>query len=106
MAHELCEAFLGQLRHAARFALHLSETPSALPHAQELKLQHGGLLGLQATLEPDTATAQTVPNVYGLLSAALTHYHTIEDLPYASCLKAIASFKGRARRSHASRADK
>ena len=43
----LCIEFLNSMRSKARFALHLTSADGPLPHTKEIKVQTGGLLGLQ-----------------------------------------------------------
>ncbi len=95
-AHDLCGAFKSRLKHAAAFALKLAHPDDPLPHAKELKLQCGGLLGLEQTLQEGGVTA--VANVAGSLSAALTRYGSLEALPYGELIQAIRLFEARPRR--------
>jgi hypothetical protein len=95
----LCIELLNTMRHNARFALHLTSADAPLPHAKEIKVQTGGLLGLQGLLYPDKAEATNIDNVIGLIDLAMQQYGRLQDLPYAAIVQAIVRFQGRRKRT-------
>jgi hypothetical protein len=95
-AHVLCSAFKLQLRHAAAFALKLTHPDDPIPHAKELKLQCGGLIGLERVLtHPE---AEMVPNVAGSLAEATQKYQSLDQLPFTDLIQAIRAFEARPHR--------
>jgi hypothetical protein len=94
----LCIVLLNAMRRNARFSLHITHADGPLPHAKEIRVQIGGLLGLQKLLHPDRANADTVHNINGLASEALERYSRIENLPYDLIMQTIASFEARRKR--------
>jgi hypothetical protein len=94
----LCTEFLNTMRRKARFALHLTSADSPLPHAKEIKVQTGGLLGLQTLLHPDRAEATDVNNAIGLVDSAMRQYGALDKLPYDLIVQAIVKFQGRKKR--------
>jgi len=94
----LCIALLGILRRKARFSLHLTRADAPLPHAKEIRVQIGGMLGLQKLLHPDLVQSDTVGNIHGLAVEALDRYGCIENLPYDRIVQALATFEGRRKR--------
>jgi hypothetical protein len=62
-----------------------------------MKVQCGGLLGLQGALDKDKAEAATVDNIFALLRQAVEHYGGMERLPYGEIVKAVAAFEIRRR---------
>jgi hypothetical protein len=94
----LCIEFLNSMRSNARFALHLTSADAPLPHAREIKVQTGGLLGLQGLIYPHRATDSNIDNAIGLIAAAIEKYGRLEDLPYDIIVQAIVKFEGRKRR--------
>lgn len=96
-AHQRCSAFLHQLRHNALFALKLTQLQGELPHAKEIKVQTGGLLGLQQILSNEP-TADSVDDIAGLLTQALLHHPSLEALPYPRIMQSVVNFEGRKRR--------
>ena len=92
-----CGELHGLLRHNAMFTLKLiHEGP--LPHAKELKVQCGGLLGLQRALGVDAADQTRVDNVFGLVAAAQKKYGSLSELPYSEIVQSIAAYEGRRRK--------
>ena len=94
----LCIELLDTMRRNARFSLHVTHADGPLPHAKEIRVQIGGLLGLQKLLHPDRAQADSVHNINGLATEALERYRRIADLPYELIVQTIVSFQGRRKR--------
>lgn len=93
-AQTRCDALLEQLRQSAAFSLKLTHVAGPLPHAKELKVQCGGLLGLQQSVEHDEQ-ARGVPNIYGLIEAASTLYGEVNAFPFQEIVKNVSRFEGR-----------
>lgn len=89
-----CDLLLEQLRGNAAFALKLTHVSGPLPHAKELKVQCGGLLGLQRSMDDDS-TARSVPNIFALVEAAKRTYGDLEALPFREIVKSVTGFQGR-----------
>lgn len=92
-----CGELLGLLRRNAQFAIHLAHLSGALPHPKEMKVQCGGLLGLQGVLDVEKAEAATVGNVFVLVQEAVEHFGGLDSLPYGEIVKTIAAFELRRR---------
>lgn len=92
-----CLALLQLLRSNASFALKITSASSRLPHAKEMKLQAGGLHGLQRALQPDFATSARIDDIHGLINQAKITYGELADLPYSAIVQAIAAYQGRRR---------
>ncbi len=93
-----CRTLLNQLRENARFALKLTTHSNKLPHGKEIKVQNGGLLGLQAAIHPQHAQDREVADIASLVSEALLHYGALDKLPYEAIVRSIVSFQGRQKR--------
>ncbi|VAX11913.1 hypothetical protein MNBD_GAMMA24-2438 [hydrothermal vent metagenome] len=96
--YEHCLRLLQQLRKNASFALHLTHVDGQLAHALEMKLQVGGLSGLEDVVLKGDPAAADMNDINGLLNAAKQQFGRIEDLPYTDIIKSIVHFKGRQRR--------
>jgi hypothetical protein len=94
----LCIELLDRLRSNSRFALHLTHADAPLPHAKEIKVQTGGLLGLQRLVSPDRSADSNIENAIGIIDAAIEQYGRIENLPYDIIIQDIVKFEGRKRR--------
>ncbi|MEO8332288.1 MAG: hypothetical protein ABI479_07625 [Gallionella sp.] len=78
-AHQRCIELRDLLRHNFTFALGKSHIDGPLPHAQEMRMQCGGLRGLQFALGGN----DQVIDVAELLIAAQQRYGELADLPYS-----------------------
>jgi len=94
-AQKLCREFVTTLREKSVFALQLSSTENEkLPHAKEIKIQCGGVLGLQ-----ELPGAKTVDgDVHQLLHQALADSNDMDILPYELIVRSVVRFEGRKRR--------
>lgn len=96
---EWCTEFLNIMHEKSRFSLHLKSAIDPLPHAKEIKVQLGGLLGLHASIKKKTESRATIMDIYGILKQAISLCGRINDFPYEDIVQSIASFKGRSKRS-------
>lgn len=105
--------FLGTLRQNARFSLQQTQADEPLPHAKELKVQAGGVFGLQQILEESdptnllnlestterfNQTNKPVFNINQLLTTALSTFGRVDNLPYSDMVKTIIRFEVRKKR--------
>ncbi len=97
-AQQRCKQLLAQLRHNASFALGLIRIDGPLPHAKEVKVQTGGLIGLQQLITPDTDIDAVIDDIHQLLELANTIYPDLAALPYATLARTIVKFEGRPRK--------
>lgn len=97
-ARQRCAEVLGQLRGKAMFSLRLPHPETVLPHGKELKVQCGGMIGLQQALQPEQPDADIVDDINGLLEEALKDYGSVEALPYSEVVKGVTNFQPRAKK--------
>ena len=93
---ERCTDFLELLRGKTRFVLHRIEVEQALGHAEEIKIQNGGLLGLQS--QAGASGQQTVEDINSLFNLAEALYSTLDNFPYSLLMQTIATYRIRNRR--------
>lgn len=87
-----CTSLHDSLRQNFSFALHRVQDGTPLPHAQEMRVQCGGLKGLQYVLD---GTAE-VANVDTLVEFVLLRWSELTDIPYSEVVHAASlCFKGR-----------
>jgi hypothetical protein len=91
-AQARCMDFERLLIERARFALKLRGT--RITAAQALRIQHGGLLGLQQILRPE-ADARFVFDIHSLLDQAMHEFQQLDRLPFAGIVKTIATWNPR-----------
>lgn len=100
-AREQCAQLCALLRQNSAFALKLTQTDAPLPHAKEMKLQCGGLQGVQRALapEPGEAVPPSAANVRGLVQAALEQFGGLHNLPYSTIVQSVVAYQIRRRHS-------
>ncbi len=91
-----CRTTLSHMRDKALFALKLTRIDGPLPHAKEIKVQTGGLYGLQQILGNGDIT-QPIADITALIQTALDRYGAIDALPYEEIARGIVQFEGRTR---------
>lgn len=87
-----CNELHLHLRRAFAFALGKPDVTVPLPHAQEKRVQCGGLQGIQYVLND----RPEVENVDALLDDTLQQWGALADIPYSEVVHAAArNYKGR-----------
>lgn len=95
-AHSRCDRLAKLLRENAKFALKITSLNGELPHAKEIKVQNGGLLGLQRILRPELGI-HSVSDVVALTTLGERTFGSLDQLPFREIVKSIVSFEGRRR---------
>lgn len=90
-ARALCAELYGALRRNSLFALRLLHDDQPLTHAQNMKLQCGGLHGVQLALDG----AEQVADVSALIGAACDKYGSLDELPYSQIVQSVSAFQVR-----------
>lgn len=103
--HAACEELLGLLRAEARFALKATADRSALPHAKAMRVQVGGLRGIEAVLHPDRPVPAKIADIRGTVEAAIARFGSLAALPFGEIIRQVAAFRGRERRRRRTPAD-
>jgi len=96
----LCSGLLQLMRDNARFALHLTHVHGPLPHAKEIRVQTGGMLGLQGLLYDEKKEQTEVDDIIANIDDALQRYGRLEDFPFENIVQGIVKFEGRRRNPH------
>lgn len=91
-----CKYFLDHLRQQTRFLFKI-DIEGPLPHNKEIRVQNGGMLGLQQLLQRENSVA-TVEDIASLISQAVESYGSIESIPYNLLMPSVSRFKARAKR--------
>lgn len=98
-AQARCVNALGLLKHNSQFALHEAHHVGELPHAKMIRVQVGGLRGIQAAIDGLNESAlPVIDDIHGTLEAAANKYGDLADLPFDHVMPFIASYQGRPRR--------
>jgi len=108
-AHEQCALLRALLRQKSAFALKLTQVEAPLPHSQEMKVECGGLLGVQLALASEAVqsiegrAAETqglapVADVHSLVRTAMETSGDLSKLPYSTIVQSIVAYRIRRRR--------
>jgi len=110
-AREQCAALRALLRQKSAFALKRTHVDAPLPHAQEMKVECGGLQGVQQALTPAAAVpaaveasasgAQGLPlvaDVRSLVQASAEKFGGLANLPYSLIVQSVVAYRIRRRR--------
>lgn len=90
-----CQVFLELMQQKSVFALQLpGQDGTDLPHAKKIKIQCGGIIGLQS-LFPGTDPEK---DVSALLDESLHRHKDLQSLPYEELVRSVVSFEGRRRK--------
>lgn len=96
-----CSNFLNHLRKQTRFVFKIN-IDGPLPHNKELKVQNGGMLGVQKLLldnSPHDDMGNEVENIAGLMTRSIELYGSIENIPYNRIMPSVTAYQTRPRRS-------
>lgn len=99
LAQKRCITLLSIMRDKALFAMQLTKIDGPLPHGKEIKVQTGGLLGLQKLLDPALADKTEVTDIQAVLNRAIECYSNIEQFPFEQLVQDIVHFEGRSRKT-------
>lgn len=95
-SHRRCAEVFDRLKTAALPAFGVEDDLLSMPHSVLMKIQHGGLLGLQCLL--DGAPASRVENVDGLVERAIGQFQTADAIPCADVVADMTSYQLKRRR--------
>ena len=91
-----CKKFLDHLRQQTRFVFKIN-IDGPLPHNKEIKVQNGGMLGLQKLLV-NTALTESVDDIASLMHKVVDLYGGIDALPYNLIMPSVREYKTRPKR--------
>ena len=91
-AHDLCEQVFAGLRVCALVAADVEDDPTLMPHSLLVKIQSGGLLGLQRLLGESDADAR-LAEIGDLVARASAHFGGADRIPYAALGEDMTGFK-------------
>lgn len=97
LMQQTCSEFLQHMRKQTRFVFKIN-IDGPLPHNKEIKVQNGGMLGLQKLLLED-ASSEVVNDIAALLNRAIELYGELDRIPYNLVMPSVTSYQTRPRRS-------
>ena len=91
-----CVEFLDHLRAQTRFVFKLNDIDGPLPHNKEIRVQNGGLLGLQKIIEENDL--DTVSDVSDLIKQAIHRYQEVDQIPFDKVMQSVMAYQARPKR--------
>ena len=88
-----CATMSALMRERSTFALRLPRSGAPIEHAKALRLQCGGLAGLQQALDAPA------PEVHTMVLRAHERWGSLLDAPWAEIVAAVVAWQPRARRA-------
>jgi len=92
-----CMELLDLLRRQARFALKTTDDRAALPHAKAMRIQVGGLRGIESVLHPEEPVPARIADIRRTVESAIATFGSLERLPFHEIIKQVAAYQGRRR---------
>ncbi len=97
-AHQRCERLFQRLKEAALPAFGVEDDLLTMPHSVLVKIQHGGLLGLQRLIDNGTAESGEIKNIDGLVGRAVEKLGNLDAIPCQAFVEDMTSYKLKRRR--------
>lgn len=96
-AHQRCAALFERLKSAALPAFGVEDDLLSMPHSVIVKIQFGGLAGLQCLQRPDAALETPVDDIDALVRRALEQFGSVDAVPCERFVEAMTSYPLRRR---------
>ncbi len=92
-AHQRCERLFARLKEAALPAFGVEDDLLSMPHSVLMKIQYGGLLGLQRLLVNRAVAAADVKNIHELVDRAVANHGSLDTIPCQAFVEDMTSYK-------------
>jgi len=88
-----CRGLLEKLRENSRFILKLQQIGDKLPHNMEIRVQAGGLSGVQSLFT--SGQQDKIEDIHALIEKAEAEFGGLEQLPFDQIVQSISRYQGR-----------
>jgi hypothetical protein len=82
VAHARCQKLFQKLKETALPAFGVADDLLQMPHSVEVKIQYGGLLGLQRIISSTEEQTSAIGDIDLLVSSATGRFSSLDDIPY------------------------
>jgi hypothetical protein len=96
-ASQRCATLMQCLKDAALPAFGVEDDLLSMPHSVLVKIQFGGLLGVQRLLDAARSDADSVTDINALVEQALDKFGALDAVPCAGIVDDMTDFKPRRR---------
>ena len=97
-AHQRCENLFQRMKQTALPAFGVEDDLLSMPHSVLVKVQFGGLLGLQRLQGDSTNESAVVKNIHGLVGQAIGKHGGLDAIPCQAFVEDMTSYKLKRRR--------
>ncbi|MEK7717042.1 MAG: hypothetical protein AAB322_04735 [Pseudomonadota bacterium] len=97
-AHRQCDKLFQRMKQAALPAFGVEDDLLSMPHSVLVKIQFGGLLGLQRLQGNGTDESAVVKNIHGLVGQTIGKYGGLDAIPCQAFVEDMTSYKLKRRR--------
>ena len=97
-AHQRCAKPFERMKQAGLPAFGVEDNLLTMPHSVLVKIQFGGLLGLQRVLENAAAGSDAVSNIHDLVDRAIGKNGSLESIPCQAFVVDMTTYKLKRRR--------
>ena len=91
--HKLCRTLHETVKAAALQDMDMEDDLLTLPHNVLVKIQYGGLLGLQTLVTNGSQPHNNISNIASLVSSAITEFNGVGEIPLDTISKTIIDYK-------------
>lgn len=91
--HARCYSLFQQMKQVALPVFGVEDDLLSMPHSVLIKIQHGGLLGLQRIMGEASAESSSVADINGLCERAVLRYQTVPDIPCQDFVQDMTAYK-------------
>ena len=92
-AHQQCEKLFQRMKQAALLAFRVEDDLLSMPHSVLVKVQFGGLLGLQRLQDDSTNESAVINNIHGLVGEAIGKHGGLDAIPCQTFVEDMTSYK-------------
>jgi hypothetical protein len=92
-AHTRCQQLFENCKQAALPEFGVEDDLTMMPQSVLVKIQFGGLLGLQRSISEPSADGKGVEDIDALVGAAIEHFSGLESIPYQQLARDIIAWK-------------
>ena len=92
-AHLQCSSLHDAIKQSALVAMGHEDDLLTVPHNVLIKIQYGGLLGLQASLDDSEKSNTRIEDITTLVVTAMDTYPDLKNLPFEQVSHSIKTYK-------------
>jgi hypothetical protein len=91
--HKRCASLFQQMKQVALPVFGVEDDLLTMPHSVLIKIQHGGLLGLQRIMGEASGEASAVADIHGLCARAVARYQEVVGIPCDTFVQDMTAYK-------------